>query len=203
MCNRKKICCAAVVLCAALAAWVGYDRWFAPRSATFRGKTAAAWDAELRHWSPDIEWVSIGGRGTHWGYHAPAYEVWLAQAGFSVRSSDSDLALLAGDPDAVPVLLELLKSSSPKTRRVAAQGLGQVGSWPGLFSPESREESATALLRAIDDDDPDVRLEAEQALVRVDREAAERAGLEWLQYGVFRRSRDEPSVPVPSGVVIP
>jgi HEAT repeat protein len=178
MLRRRKLLWAVVALCAALTAWTGYEHWFAPKGPSYRGKTAAQWQAELRCWEPLLKTArNKGGRWTWWVYFPPTHEVWLAKFGVSRRDYDAKLALVEGDPEAVPVLLELLKSPSPKARRAAAQGLEKVACKAPQFPPAQLDAATQALLAAIDDEDQAVRLDAEQALFSVDREAAEKAGL--------------------------
>src|SRR5262245_53282226 len=145
MLRRRKLLWAAAALCAALAVWVGYEHWVAPSGPSYQGKTAEEWRVELRRWEPCG--VSYGGshRWTVWFYGPPAHEVWLAKLGVTSPSSDAKLALLEGDSEAVPVLLELLKSPSPKARRVAAQGLWEGASklappFPAVLLDEAHDD---------------------------------------------------------------
>jgi HEAT repeat protein len=72
---------------------------------------------------------------------------------------ESHEALKEGGRLAVPVLIELLRDSSPEVRWHAAELLGQAG-------PAERGDSATqeALVRALQDDDPHVRAVAASSL---------------------------------------
>lgn len=157
------------------------------RKECYRGWTAAQWEREIRHWKP---WAggfsSPGGRFTFWGPKQPLWNVWLENVGIKVDWDRGDVPLLGGDPSAVPVLTELLTSRDPQARRIAAEGLEKIREKARLAVP--------ALLRAIDDQDDEVRGQAEEALFCIDREAAERAGLEWNDLGVFRRNSN-PSSP--------
>jgi HEAT repeat protein len=67
------------------------------------------------------------------------------------------------------VLVELLKDSDREIRLIAAEALGKVGPKGGA--------AVSALFEAIRDTDAEVRREVEDALFRIDRPAAEAAGL--------------------------
>src|SRR5262249_53218012 len=86
------------------------------------------------------------------------------------------LPLLEGDAEAVPVLIELLRSRDRQVRLIAAEGLERVGAKADAAIP--------ALTNALSDADADVRAQAGQALYRIDRDAARRVGLEWTIWGL-------------------
>jgi HEAT repeat protein len=89
------------------------------------------------------------------------------------------MPLLQGDPAAIPVLSDLLASRYPQARLIAAQGLEKLG--------EKARPVVPALLQALADEDETVLAQVEQALFRIDREAAERAGLQWTVLGLVHR----------------
>jgi len=136
----------------------------------YRGLTAADWEAEVRHWEVVFESYSnkVGWR-----------RVWRREG----ELGGERMQLLTDDPEAVPVLAKLLGSRDPKARRIAVQGLEKVG--------EQARPAVPALLAALDDPDDDVRQDAEQALTWIDREAAERAGLEYHPFFGIHRKRPE------------
>jgi hypothetical protein len=88
-------------------------------------------------------------------------------------------AFAKGDPAAIPILEKLLESRVAQMRLIAAEGLEEVG--------EAARCSVPALLRVLDDKDETVRQQVEQALFRIDRETAERVGLQWTIMGLTRR----------------
>jgi hypothetical protein len=190
MLRRRKLLGAAAALCAALAVWVGYEHW-APKGPTFKGKTADEWRSELRYWDGFPVVLDGMPRGPDWQYTPPTHEVWLAKLGVSRRDSPTTLALVEGDPEAVPVLIKLLKSSGLKARRVAALGLEEVAH-KGQFPPALLDEATDALLAAIKDEDEDVRFDAEQALFAVNSHATRTVGLGEDEADECKRSRDLP-----------
>jgi Tol biopolymer transport system component len=87
-----------------------------------------------------------------------------------VRPATSPLPILDGDPAAVPVLTALLKDENIRIRRLAAAALGRIGpegkaAFPALLETANRDEDA--FLRGI----------ARVALLDIDKEAAEKAGI--------------------------
>jgi hypothetical protein len=157
------------LLMAALAVLV----WCSPGKPTgpvFRDRTAAQWEAELQHW--DAWDMGIWGYGREpsphfvWMRTPPWWQGWLQKVGIEVHSGSGELPLLEGDPDALPVLVELLHSADPKGRRAAIQGLTALGA--------AAKEVIPDLVRALDDPDHDVRVDARQALKAVDADTAQR-----------------------------
>jgi HEAT repeat protein len=89
------------------------------------------------------------------------------------------MPLLQAETSAVPVLTEVLASRDAEARLLAAEDLEKVG--------EGARPAVPALLWALDDEDETVREQVGQALFRIDRQAAERAGLERTIRGLMRR----------------
>jgi hypothetical protein len=81
----------------------------------------------------------------------------------------ADVPLLNGDPEALPVLLALVRAQDAKVRRVAIGGL--MGQW------DQRAEVIRALLEAVEDPDDEVRQKAIAVLQHMDPEAAAKAGV--------------------------
>jgi hypothetical protein len=137
--------------------------------ATFRGWTTRQWEGEISRRGPSI-WgepvIDPGQLGP--APEPPAWVTWLGKAGFRIERDKSSFSLLAGDPDALPVLVELLESADPRARRVGAYGLRAIG-------PRARQ-AVPALLKALGDPDVAVRFAAGGSLRRVDEDAAEAAG---------------------------
>jgi hypothetical protein len=80
------------------------------------------------------------------------------------------LAILEGDPAAVPVLTALLGDEDLVMRRHAAAALGTVG-------PQARAAFPALLATALKDRDPLLRGIARTVLLDIDREAAQKAGI--------------------------
>lgn len=151
---------------------------------TFGGLTAAEWQTELSHWTRGAwGWSNKGGHWAFWVRAERRWEGWLERLGMRPGRDRYNLPLLNGDPDAVAVLIELLSSRNSQTRLVAVQGLEKVG--------EPARACVPALLRAIEDEDWDVRSRAEQALFRIERSTAEQVGIEWTIMGLVRKGRSE------------
>jgi hypothetical protein len=166
---------------AILLALLGARLW--PESGErYRGLTASQWESEIRHWEPWAQvWSNKTGQQSHWGRKQPFWASWLEQVGMKLGKDRRDMPLLQGDPTAVPVLAELLLSPNPHARLIAAEGLERIG--------EAARPAVPALIRALDDEDSEVRQQVEQALFRIDRSAAERMGLEWTMFGLIRHDR--------------
>ena len=77
---------------------------------------------------------------------------------------------MEGDPEAVPVLTELLRSTNPRMREVAVTLLRSIGPPAKSAVPE--------LLRAMEECEPGFRYIFTQALLAIDPEAARQAGAE-------------------------
>jgi HEAT repeats len=162
--------------------WPAWSRAGGPASAREPPTTdlARASGREIRHWEPVIVRSDRRGDWTLWSRREPTLlRSWFFKT--EVEDGDKKMSLLDGDPAAVPVLIELLGSRNAKARQIAAQGLEKVGDEARCAVP--------ALLVAIDDPQEEVRRYAEQALMQIDREAGERAGLEYTMWGVHRRER--------------
>jgi hypothetical protein len=173
----------AAVVCPGVAA-LGYDWWANWRGPAYRGRPAAQWAREIRHW----HYQSVPYSATeHLGvwFREPARPWWaecLAGVGYLPKDyvvdyttqywldmQRPDMPLLERDPEAVPVLLELLRRPEDGSRMVAAQGLG-------LFGPPARA-AVPALLAARTDQGGEAGRWAEWALFRIDPETAQREGL--------------------------
>jgi hypothetical protein len=128
--------------------------------------TAAKWQAEITHWEPGFSGQVIGYRMMGWVRDEPRTDE---------NGDRRPMPLLEADAAAVPVLTELLASREPHARLIAVQGLEKGG--------EGALPAIPALIRTLDDPDEQVRRFAEQAVMSIDREAGERAG---LRYGYAR-----------------
>ncbi len=173
------------LVCLVIVTLVGLP-WIRPTtepSERYQRFTASQWEAEIRQWKVLCHGSSNKtGVWTFWVRKQSFCIAWLRQVGFDSRNDQEDMPLLQGDPAAVPVLIQLLSSHDSQARLLAAEGLEKVGA--------SARPAVPALLGALDDEDEVVREQVEQALFRIDREAAERAGLEWTNWwGLVRRDR--------------
>jgi hypothetical protein len=104
----------------------------------------------------------------HWHVRQPPPGFWESLTGHPALARQERLT--EGDVQALPVLLELLRSDQPKARWVAVSGLGALGrrapeAWPAL------------LAAAQDDADEEVRQAAIHKVRQLDPDAAARAGL--------------------------
>jgi hypothetical protein len=164
---KPKLLASMVVVVGLVAAWLVHDRGSRPPESRFRGKTTSQWARTLRDWRVAGEIKFKWTRITSWSREPPLFESWLEKLGLAPQPQPVRLSLLEGDAEAVPVLIELLQRTDPKVRRIAVQGLGWIG--------EAAKPAVPALLGALDD--KDLRSDVEQALFRVDWQAAEAAGL--------------------------
>jgi hypothetical protein len=163
------------LLAAGLMVVVCYRSGEQPAGPIYLGKTARQWEAEVRE-----RWICLGGGGGGYGDTPKWYWMrqpgrlasWLGKVGIHLEDSREtyDFPLLDGSPDAVPVLLELLKASDLTVRRAAIQGVAKAGA--------SARAAFPALLEAMEDADDDIAQDAMCASFQVDREAAVRAGVE-------------------------
>jgi hypothetical protein len=112
-----------------------------PGEAQFQGRPARSWAEELARWMRRA--APQPGAGAGPAAPAPGAE-----------------ALFQGDPEAVPVLTELLAWPDPVDRQLAAFALERVG-------PRARKAASPALLAQLKDPDPNVRAAARSALAKV------------------------------------
>lgn len=137
--------------------------------ASFRGWTTRQWEGEISRRGPSTWGDQVIDPGQLVpAPEPPAWVTWLGKAGFRFERDESGFPLLLGDPDAFPVLVELLESADPTARRVGAYGLAAIG-------PRARQ-AVPALLKALGDPDRGVWLAARGSLGLVDKDAAEAAG---------------------------
>jgi hypothetical protein len=123
--------------------------------------TVDEWEQELRSW--DVRLLCIGKR------RRPAWQEWLGKVGLEVgRTEALDDLVFKEDAEAVPVLAALLESGYSEVRGFAMEGLLRRREHEGVY---------LALVRALDDPDPDVRMDAEGAFRHADQETLESVGL--------------------------
>jgi hypothetical protein len=128
--------------------------------AKYKGRYTNSWRAEMR--SYDTRFIASLGI-VDWGFvRAPSkWEIWLAKLlpGYSPTVNQSP-PLQDGDPEAVSLLLELLKAPEPIFRIMAASGLEKIG-------PPARE-AVSALSALVNVEDGGVGIASRQALRAID-----------------------------------
>lgn len=167
---RTRIVWVALGLSAALALaslvtgwWIGRQ----PRQ-VYGGFSAAGWEAEIGRWEAVvIVQISLSTQHRIWARRKPWSWLIRYESAYDIQP----MPLHAGDRTAIPILIELLRSRNPQARLIAAEGLMEIG--------EEARDAISAVLLALDDPDAQVREQAQCTLIRLDRAAAERAGLVW------------------------
>jgi hypothetical protein len=124
--------------------------------AKYKGRYTNSWRAELRSYYS----FSASNLGTaEWSFfpRTSKLEDWFGKvmSGNSLKVHPP-APLQDGDPEAIPVLVELLNAPEPIVRLMAAAGLEQIGSPAG--------EAIPALSALVDDEDGDVAFAARQAI---------------------------------------
>ena len=145
--------------------------------ASYQGMPTTWWAKEIEesyHYIPFVE--SEHGVTSEWCVDSSAslWDQWLLRlkpgpTAIPVRDIILGSPLLMGDPEALPVLLALIRGDSVKGRRVAIRGL--------LAHGKSNPEVVQALLAAIDDSDNEVRQDAIAALGDLGPDAAAKPGV--------------------------
>jgi hypothetical protein len=175
-----------VVVCGVLALFCLGTLWTVPgwrsalvgfcrKESTYQGRYTNSWRNELQGWEQGsiafVPGIPTGCKVhgiivSSWHRRPPLWRKWLSKAtGLGPGNTPSvHSPLLNGDPAALAVLVELLKDRDPQVRGLAAEGLGKIG--PAALPAFS------ALLEARHDEDWWVRHQAEDALYRIDPEAA-------------------------------
>jgi hypothetical protein len=92
--------------------------------AFYNGRPTSYWHAQLDQY--EEVWAHCWGQIHVLRPKNTKFEI-LVQSIFGIKLDDRGYALWDGDPQAIPVLLELLKYPDCKSRRVAATGLSNVG----------------------------------------------------------------------------
>jgi hypothetical protein len=144
----------------------------------YGGLTVTQWDAEICNWEVAVTMISSkGGRHMYW----VRKESEPPEGGWS----DDEMPLLRGDPEAIPVLVVLLRSPNHHARLIAVQGLRRC--------QKQARSAIPALLKALDDPDDNVRGYAAETLFWLDREVAKEAGVECSPLGIYPPDRPKPS----------
>jgi hypothetical protein len=141
--------------------------------AFYGGMPTSWWQRELARWqvvdmsplapatSQPVCWL----REASW-VRETLYGEGSMSASWNYDFSKSDLDVLAGNPKAVPVLLELLSDNEWSVRILAARGLGSIGPPAGAAVPtllQLREQSPAVVAK-----------ECEEAIRRIDPARAHR-----------------------------
>jgi len=145
--------------------------------AFYQGMPTSWWTKEIEeshHYIPFVE--SEDGGTSEWCVETSVslWDQWLLRlkprpTAIPVPEIILSSPLLMGDPQALPVLLALVRGDSAKGRRVAIRGL--------LAQGKPNPEVVQALLAAIGDSDNEVRQDAIAALQYIDPDAAAKAGV--------------------------
>jgi hypothetical protein len=139
--------------------------------AKYRGRYTNYWRAELRCYHVELG-RDVLGHG-YWDFvrTQSVWEQWLSKLlpiSFQPKL-DSPAPLQDGDPEAVPVLIELLQAPERTVRILAAHGLETIGS--------PARPAVPALLTLLKDENGDVVSQAILALIAIDPTTAKRIGL--------------------------
>jgi hypothetical protein len=127
-------------------------------NATFLGRTTTEWDEEIRRWnvfSEDPQPTPVGRQWTTW--RGLCKHLYLPQASDGPHGFDEHplQPLTQDSAEAVPMLIELLRSAHADSRCIAAIGL--------MIRAKSAGAASTALQAVQHDPDPDVRSAANEA----------------------------------------
>jgi hypothetical protein len=128
--------------------------------AKYKGRYTNSWRVELRSYEP----LGVGSHGYvswHFFRRHTKWEDWLSKVMPGKYQPIAPLSLVAdGDPEAVPVLVELLSAPEPIVRMIAASGLERIGL--------PAREAIPALLALLEDEDELVANLSRQALHVID-----------------------------------
>jgi hypothetical protein len=163
MTKRRKLALFGVAILAAIVLanfyasdLIGWSRG----EAKYLGRYTNSWESELRHYRPLGEFINDGASRVHYVFlrEPTNWEKWRGELipGLSTPAPDNRPPLQEGDPDAVGVLVELLKSPHSNVRIMAANGLEHIGpaahaAIPALLVAwDGGQYSAWQALKAID-----------------------------------------------------
>lgn len=91
----------------------------------YQGRPTSYWLCECEQWEGGITWhwnITLG----YWHRVPSRWETFLERVSGSPSAASTKMPLVQGDPESVPVLMELLASSEEKARLIALEGLGLV-----------------------------------------------------------------------------
>ena len=132
-----------------------------PEGSFYGGLATNEWERELVKWEVSRPPCGLGGY-TRWVTRRPcALNQLREKIGIPLNEEPSNLLLLNGDPNALPVLMELLKTHHPNTRRIAIEGIRRIGD-PAI-------PAMPLLVEALEDTDSDMSCEAAATLMRWDK----------------------------------
>jgi hypothetical protein len=139
--------------------------------AKYKGRYTNSWRAEMRSYDVNLGCDPLGHGCWDFVRRPSLREQWLSKllpSSFRPKL-DSCPTLLDSDPEAVPVLIELLHASETKVRILAAYGLEKIGSPARPAFP--------VLLTLLKDKDGDVVRQVILALIAIDPTTAKKIGL--------------------------
>jgi len=158
----KKQVVALVVVLIPLVIALGMATFFGERRETatvYRGMTPRQWERT---------------------FYVPLWKLYLSRVGWKIAdTSPGEL----DDPEAIPVLIELVRSQEANVRGYATHVLGRLGA--------AAKPAVPALLVALSDSAPHVRENAADGLWRIDPDTARYSGLpepSWWPYRFRRHS---------------
>lgn len=125
----------------------------------YEGRTTDEWELELAQWQIEPPWCGTGGY-TRFVWKEPS-RIDRLLGYFRIEVADPELPLVAGDPAALPALMELMRSPRATTRRIAIEGIRRTDDHGKIAIP--------LLTESLKDPDSDVGFEAANALRRWDR----------------------------------
>ena len=151
---------------------IGYLR----HESIYQGRYTNFWSADLRGWEVTAT-ASFNGfcsrfrdpKESFWSEWLPR---WIKP---SQQPSFKEHPLMQGDPEALPVLLELLRDPSRDIRLIAAEAIGKL-------HPPPKHVFLTLMEALHDEEDKDIHREIEDDLFRIDWDAAHDAGLGHLRW---------------------
>src|SRR5258708_1879522 len=93
----------------------------------YHGLATSDWEREIVNWELSRPRCCTGGCDL-WITRQPSVFANLCDSfGIPHQQDRSPLALVQGDPKALPVLAELIRSSDPKARRIGIEGIRRIG----------------------------------------------------------------------------
>jgi len=164
------------VLAAMALAWLLQVWWCLPTrpkpgEASYLGKSSQTWEAEISRrdvWRPTCG--TGGGPPVRCDRPSSFIRPILQSAGIATRATtdEGEIPLLNGDPEAMPVLVELLQSPKTNVRMVAIEGLRRMG--------EQARPAVPALIAATEDEDVYIAGDAASVLIGLHEDAS----IRWL-----------------------
>jgi hypothetical protein len=139
-----------------------------PVGSLYRGLATSEWQREIGSWDVGSPSCGVGGYAL-WVWHRPSTFAKVCDfLGIPYWQNQCTLPLVEGDPEAIPVLMELFDSPDPKARRIAIEGIRRIG--------DPAKQAVPLLVKALEDNDFDVSCEAAITLMKWDKARV----MQWL-----------------------